>query len=123
MFRTLRHSARFLLGAALLSGLLLFVMEPLPAPAQFGRYPIPKIKRPGEEEPVRLPSGKLQRDAILKHEHEKNLDDLKEIQKISTELIEEMEEQTEFVFSVESLKKMEELEKLSKQVKSRFKKL
>jgi hypothetical protein len=122
MFRNTRRILSIFLGASLLFGMALVLLEPLPAPAQFGPYPVPKIKRPGDEEPVRLPNGKLQKDVILKHEHQKNLEALKEIRKLSDELIEEIEEQTEFVFSVETLKKMEQLEKLSKQVKSRFKK-
>lgn len=93
-----------------------------PDPAQFSQFPSSRPEKKDEEEGPRLPSGKLQRDVILKHEHEKNLDALREIHKLSGELIEEMEADTEFVFSLKTLKKLEELEKLSKQVKSRFRK-
>lgn len=118
----LRISLCFAAAAAMIWGTAAWIAEAAPLAGQFSRYPAPKEKQPGEEEPVRLPSGKLQRDVILKHEHEKNLDDLKEIQKLTSELIEDLEAQSEFVFSVANLKKMEEMEKLSKQVKSRFKK-
>ncbi len=89
------------------------------APAN--QLPRPKINKPDEDEGVRLPSGKLQRDAIVEHEHKKNLEDLREIQKLSGELLEELEANTGHVFSLGSLRKMEHLEKRSKQLKNRFK--
>ncbi|MDZ7636780.1 MAG: hypothetical protein U5J83_00765 [Bryobacterales bacterium] len=67
-------------------------------------------------------NGKLQRDAMLKHEHQRNLQELKEIQDISGELLKELEENTEFVLSLKSLKKLERLEKLSKDVRKRIQK-
>ncbi|MCU0229465.1 MAG: hypothetical protein MUF01_17690 [Bryobacterales bacterium] len=88
----------------------------------FGQLPRPKIDRPEDEEGPRLPSGKLQSEAILEHDHKKNLEDLRAIQKISQELLEELEANTGHVFSLGSLKKMEQMEKLSKQLKNRFKK-
>lgn len=93
-----------------------------PAPDQFSQFPSERNNQPDDEDGPRLPGGKLQRDAIVKHEHEKNLETLREIRKLSEELIEELETNTEHVFSLKTLKKFEQLEKLSKQAKSRFRK-
>lgn len=120
----------FALCVAVASGLWAagtWMADAAPVNAQFrqfqgSQFPAPKIKKPEDEEGPRLPSGKLQRDAIIEHDHKKNLEDLREIQKLTEELLEEMEANTGYVFSVGSLKKMEQLEKLSKQVKNRFKK-
>lgn len=111
-----------LVVAAILGGAASWIAQATPATDQFNQYPRPKIEKPEDDEGPRLPSGKLQRDAIIEHEHKKNLDDLREIQKLTEELLEEMEANTGYVFSVTSLKKMEQLEKLSKQLKNRFKK-
>ncbi len=111
-----------LVAAAILGGAASWIAQATPANDQFNQYPRPKIEKPEDDEGPRLPSGKLQRDAIVEHEHKKNLDDLREIQKLTEELLEEMEANTAYVFSVSSLKKMEQLEKLSKQLKNRFKK-
>lgn len=122
MNRRYRPFLSFTVAAALGCGTAFLLPEAQPVQAQWTQYPAPKIKKPEEDEGPRLPSGKLQRDAILEHEHKKNLEDLREIQKISAELIEELEASSGYVFSIQNLKKMEQMEKLSKQVKNRFKK-
>jgi hypothetical protein len=93
-----------------------------PAPDQISQFPSESNKKPDDEEGPRLPNGKLQSDAIVKHDHEKNLETLREIRKLTDELIAELEANTEHVFSLNTLKKFEQLEKLSKQAKSRFRK-
>jgi len=116
-----RFGLCFAAGVAILCGQFLWPAQAAPAEEQLSQFPASTAKKP-DDEGLRLPSGKLQRDAIIEHDHKKNLDDLREIHKLSSELIEEMESNTGYVFSITSLKKMEELEKLSKQVKNRFKK-
>ena len=108
------------IGSLLVLGMADLAIGPQPAHAQFDQFPLPRVPKPEDEGP-RLPNGKLQRDVILKHEHEKNLEDLRRIHELSGELVEEMEEQTEFVFSLKTLKKLEELEELSENVRKRFK--
>jgi hypothetical protein len=98
------------------------VLPPQFVIAQIDRYPQEKpFPKPDDEGP-RLPNGKLQRDAILKHEHKQNLEDLREIHQLSGELIAELEESTAFVLSLKSLKKLEKMEKLSKDVRKRIQK-
>lgn len=118
----MRNAHALLFGSLLVLGLVQTMVGPETALAQLDRYP-PDLRFPKpDDEGLRLPNGKLQRDAILKHEHGKNLDELKEIHELSGELIEELEEDTEFVLSLKSLKKLERIEKLSKDVRKRIKK-
>lgn len=73
-----------------------------------------------DQEDVKLPSGKSQRDEILKAEHEKTLRDIAQIQKLAGELKADLEKNDYHVLSVSSLKKTEEIEKLAHQVRSRM---
>ena len=70
---------------------------------------------------IKLPSGKSQRDEILKADHEKSLKDVAELVKLSEELQIELEKNERYVLSVASLKKVENIEKLAKRIKSRLK--
>ena len=112
----------FLLCSLLAVGAAQLVFHSQLVIAQIDRYPEEKpFPKPDDEGP-RLPNGKLQRDAILKHEHKQNLEDLREIHQLSGELIAELEENTAFVLSLKSLKKLERMEKLSKDVRKRIQK-
>lgn len=118
----MRLSPLFLLGSLLVAGIAQFALHPMPGLAQIDRYPEERpFPKPDDEGP-RLPNGKLQRDAILKHEHQRSLEDLREIHRLSGELIAELEEDTAFVLSLKSVKKLERLEKLSKDVRKRIEK-
>ncbi len=72
------------------------------------------------DEPVRLPDGKLQSEAIIKSEHEKSLKDLAELRKLIDEVQEEVEKNTQHVVSVQTLKKLSEIEKRAKNIRSRM---
>jgi hypothetical protein len=80
-------------------------------------------QRPGVDEPLdtKLPSGKSQREEILKADHEKSLKDVAELVKLSEELQIELEKNDRHVLSVASLKKVDEIEKIAKRIKSRLK--
>ncbi|MCL4782173.1 MAG: hypothetical protein KJZ70_03985 [Bryobacterales bacterium] len=118
----MRATPLFVLGSLLLASAAPFALHPMPGLAQIDRYPEEKpFPKPDDEGP-RLPNGKLQRDAILKHEHQRSLEDLREIHRLSGELIAELEEDTAFVLSLKSVKKLERLEKLSKDVRKRIEK-
>lgn len=112
----------------LLAGLLLalggtqFAVPSQAAGSQAGPYPNgPSSSKPDDEGP-RLPNGKLQRDAILKHDLRRNIKDLREIRGLSDELIDELEDDTAFVLSIKSLKKLQRIEKLSKDIQKRLRK-
>ncbi len=69
---------------------------------------------------VRLPNGKLQRDEILKAEHEANLKDVARLVELSEELQQELEKNDRYVISVSSLKTSDEIESLIKKIRSRL---
>ena len=69
----------------------------------------------------KLPSGKSQKEEILKQDHEKSLEDVAELVKLSEELKIELEKNDRHVLSVSSLKKSEQIEKLAKRIRSRLK--
>jgi hypothetical protein len=74
-----------------------------------------------ERDPVRLPNGRLQRDAILKADYERNLRDAAELERLTRELKVNLEKNTEYVFSIDDVKKLERIEKLAKDIRSRMK--
>src|SRR5689334_3431629 len=76
---------------------------------------------PKREEPVRLPSGKLQSDEIIKADHEKSLKDAGELLKLAEDLKIELEKNDAHVLSVGAVKKTEEIEKLAKRIRQRMK--
>jgi hypothetical protein len=83
----------------------------------------PFLAARSQEEPeqdIRLPSGKLQREEILKAEHKKSLRDVDQLRKLADELKAELEKNDYHVLSVSSLKKTEEIEKLARQIRKRM---
>lgn len=73
-----------------------------------------------EQEESRLPSGKLQRDEILKAEHAQNLKDAAQLIELSEQLKEDLEKNDRFVVSMATLKKTDDIEKLVKKIRSRL---
>jgi hypothetical protein len=80
-------------------------------------------QQPNAQEPLdtKLPSGKSQREEILKADHERSLKDVAELVKLSEELQIELEKNDRHVLSVASLKKVDDIEKIAKRIKSRLK--
>ena len=72
------------------------------------------------DEGVRLPNGKLQRDEILKAEHEQNLKDAAQLVELSESLKEDLEKNDRYVLSMSTLKKADDIEKLVKKIRSRL---
>jgi hypothetical protein len=81
--------------------------------------PVAAQENSGQDD-VKLPSGKSQREEILKAEHEKTLRDIDQIQKLAEQLKADLEKNDYHVLSVPSLKKTEEIEKLARQVRNRM---
>jgi hypothetical protein len=73
-----------------------------------------------QDEGTRLPNGKLQRDEILKAEHEQNLKDAAQLVELSEQLKEDLEKNDRFVLSMSTLKKTDDIEKLVKKIRSRM---
>ncbi len=97
----------FLLSA--LACFLLFAQNPSPPP------------EPEKVPELRLPNGRLQRDEILKADHAKNVEDARELVRLSEDLKADLEKNTQFVFSIADVKKTEEIEKAARRIRSRMK--
>jgi hypothetical protein len=73
-----------------------------------------------EEEPARLPNGKLQSEEILKEDYHKNLKDAQDLIDLAQSLKSSMEKGQQHVLSISDLKKTEEIEKLAKRIRGRM---
>jgi hypothetical protein len=109
MKRTLRPSALMFALASLLG--LALAQEPERFPPQ-----APSADR-GD---IVLPSGKSQRDEILKAEREQNIKDAARLASLADDLKQALEKEDRFVFSLSTVKKTEEIEKLAKKIRSRM---
>ena len=76
---------------------------------------------PATEPDFKLPSGKSQREEILRADHEKSLEDAAELMKLTEELKIELEKNERHVLAVSTLKKLETIEKLTRRIRSRLK--
>ncbi|MBZ5595863.1 MAG: hypothetical protein LAP39_26785 [Acidobacteriia bacterium] len=99
---------RLILPAALLIPLL-------------AQHPANQLPEPERSSDVRLPNGKLQKDEILKHDHEKSVQDAAQLIDLAESLKRELEKDDTHVLSLSSLKKTEEIEKIAKRIRSRLK--
>jgi hypothetical protein len=62
----------------------------------------------------------VQRDEILKAEHEQNLKDAAQLADLAEQLKLDLEKNDRFVLSLATLKKTDEIEKLVKKIRSRL---
>ncbi len=100
--------------------LLPWLLLALAMPAQIPNPP--PIRPPDQqEEDVRLPNGKLQKDEIVKAEFQKSLEDARELAKLADQLKTDLEKNDRYVLSIPALKKTEEIEKLAKRIHDRMK--
>jgi hypothetical protein len=76
--------------------------------------------RAGEEENVILPNGKLQRDEILKAEHQQNIKDAADLAELAEQLKIDLEKNDRYVLSMATLKKTDDIEKLAKRIRARL---
>lgn len=78
--------------------------------------------RPGEDpqQDVQLPSGKSQRDEILKAERDQNIKDAAQLVELAQQLQVELEKNDRFVFSIATMKKTDDIEKLARKIRSRM---
>ena len=77
-------------------------------------------RRGGEDEDVTLPSGKSQRDEILKAEREQNIKDAAKLADLADELRQALEKEDRFVLSLNTVRKTEEIEKLARKIRMRM---
>ncbi len=77
------------------------------------------IDGPSEQE-IRLPSGKLQKEEILRLEHERTVKDAEKLVELAQSLKEELEKNDRYVLSLTALRKTEEIQKLARQIRDRM---
>jgi hypothetical protein len=78
------------------------------------------LSQPADEQDIKLPSGKSQRDEILKEERQQNIKDAGQLAQLAEELKEDLEKNDRFVFSLTTLKKTDDIEKLAKKIRARM---
>ena len=76
--------------------------------------------RPGEEEEVILPSGKSQKDEILKAEYAQNVKDAADLSDLAQQLKLDLEKNDRYVVSMATIKKTDDIEKLAKRIRARL---
>jgi hypothetical protein len=74
-----------------------------------------------QDEDVRLPSGKKQRDEILKSDYEQNVRDAQELIQVAKSFEEALEKDDKYVLSLASLKKLDDIDRLTKRIRGRLK--
>lgn len=84
-------------------------------------YAAGQIPRASDAADPKLPDGRSQKEAILKADHEKSLEDADELMKLSEELKIDLEKNDRHVLSIPTLKKLDEMEKLVKRIRGRMK--
>lgn len=85
-----------------------------------GQPPAP-VTRP-EDEPKKLPDGRLVSELMRKQDYKDNLADLDEIKKLTEVVREDLEKSQGHVLSIKSLKNLGEVEKLSRRIRGRMRK-
>lgn len=78
------------------------------------------VRYDSEQDDVKLPNGKSQRDEILKAEREQNIKDAARLVAMAEELKDDLEKNDRFVLSLSTLKKTDDIEKLVKKIRSRL---
>jgi hypothetical protein len=80
----------------------------------------PPGRQQDEPKDLRLPSGKMQKEEILRHDYEKTLQDAGELLKLAEELKIDLEKNDRHILSMVTLKKIENIEKVTRRIKSRM---
>jgi hypothetical protein len=103
---------------------------------RFRRYILPAVfaalclaQAPPEPEPepepageplVKLPSGKLQRDELLKQELAENRKDAAQLMELAQQLRGDLEKNSRYVFSLADRRKAEDIERLAHRIRTRM---
>ena len=80
----------------------------------------PPSPPPEEKQDEKMPDGRLKSELLLKADHESNLKDLDEINRLTDAIRKDLEKNDRHVLSMVSLKNLEEIEKLAKRIHSRM---
>ena len=69
---------------------------------------------------VKLPSGKSQKEEIIRVDYQRNLRDAGELARLSQEIKDDLEKGDRYLVSLKTLKKLDDVEKLSKDIRQRL---
>lgn len=94
---------------------VLALASALAAPQRGREFP-----RDQEGQDVRLPSGKSQRQEMLKADHAKSQTEAAELLELAQQLKEELEKSEYQVVNLKLVKKAEDIERLAKRIKDRM---
>jgi hypothetical protein len=89
--------------------------------AAFGQDPATTFPRPDEDR--KLPDGTSQRQAILKAEHKRSVEDAARLAQLSAEVHADLEKGDANVVSLKTLKQLDEIDKLTKAIRGRLKRI
>jgi hypothetical protein len=77
-------------------------------------------RSPAEEQDVILPSGKSQKDEMLKAEYQQNIKDAADLAELAQQLKLDLEKNDRYVVSMTTIKKTDDIEKLAKRIRGRL---
>jgi len=81
------------------------------------QLPVPGVTDPDE---YHLPNGKLQRDAILKADYDRNIRDARDLIDLTRLFELDLEKSDANVLSLDLLKKLDDIEKITKRIRGRM---
>lgn len=82
----------------------------------------PQITQGDDTADKRMPNGKLQTDAILKAEYDRNVKDARELTALSKSIELDFDKNDQNVLSLGLLKKLDDVEKITKRIRGRIRK-
>lgn len=94
---------------------VLALVSALAAPQRSREFP-----RDSEANDVRLPSGKSQRQEMIKADHARSKSEAAELLELAQQLKEELEKSEYQVVNLKLVKKAEDIEKLARRIKDRM---
>ena len=110
--------AAYMMLVTAMSRILIFLLAFTMA-SVFAQQPQDRTEKQSED--VRLPSGKMQKDEILKADYGKTLEDAAALLKAVEDLKIDLEKTDRYVLSLGTLKQLDNIEKLTKRIRSRIK--
>ena len=83
----------------------------------------PQVFPDDTKEDVKLPDGTSQKEAILKAEHKKSVEDGQKLAELAGEVRADLEKGDANVVSLKTIKQLDEIERLSKRIRGRLKRI
>jgi hypothetical protein len=78
---------------------------------------------PKPEDDPKLPNGTSQRQAIIKAEHKRSVEDAAKLEELASEVHADLDKGDANIVSLKTLKQLDEIEKLTKAIRGRLKRI